>query len=280
MNPLLVSLITAGAIGLACAALSVFVVLRRWAFIGEGIAHAGFGGAGTAWVLSLLLPGMFLSSEVGIYCVAAVFCLGVALAIGWITRRELVYSDTAIGIFLVASLAWGFLAQGAYIHLRNGVSPAGWTDYLLGQSALRSAEMAGAVLMCITVLAVMAMMRKEIVAFCFDAQMAEVSGVRVGIVHYVMILLVASTIVLGMRLMGSLLVAALLVLPGAIGLQVSRRMSAVIAAAVAAGLIAALAGPLIGHQWPFVREGPAIVLVLVLEFAAAFAWGKLKKHPA
>ena len=279
MNPLLLSLITAGAIGLACAALSVFVVLRRWAFIGEGIAHAGFGGAGTAWVLSLLLPGMFLSSEVGVYCVAAVFCVLVALAIGWITRHELVYSDTAIGIFLVASLAWGFLAQGAYTHLQNAV-PAGWTDYLLGQNTLRSAEMMGAVLMCITVLAVMAMLRKEIIAFCFDAQMAEVSGVRVGIVHYVMILLVASTIVLGMRLMGSLLVAALLVLPGAIGLQLSRRMSAVIGAAVAAGLIAALAGPLIGHQWPFVREGPAIVLVLVLEFAAAYGWGKIKKQPA
>ena len=56
MTPLQISLITSTAIGLACASLSVFVVLRRWAFIGEGIAHAGFGGAGTAWILSLLLP--------------------------------------------------------------------------------------------------------------------------------------------------------------------------------------------------------------------------------
>lgn len=276
MSSLLISLVTAGAIGLACAALSVFVVLRRWAFIGEGIAHAGFGGAGTAWVLSLLLPGMFLSSEVGIYCVAAVFCILVALAIGWITRREHVYSDTAIGIFLVASLAWGFLAQGAFMHLKNTPPPA-WTDYLLGQSSLRSAEMMGAVLMCITVLAVMAMMRKEIVSYCFDAEMAEVSGVRVGIVHYLMILLVASTVVLGMRLMGSLLVAALLVLPGAIGLQISRRMSVVLGVAVVSGLIGALAGPLIGHQWNFIREGPAIVLVLVGEFSIAYVWGRTRK---
>src|SRR5258705_533033 len=157
MTPLQMSIITAASIGLACAALSVFVILRRWAFIGEGIAHAGFGGAGTAGVL-----------------------------------------------------------------------------------------------MCVAVLGVMGLMRKEIVAFCFDAQMAETGGVRVGVIHYVMILLVTVTILLGMRLMGSLLVAALLILPGAIGLQISGKMSIVVAAAVAAGLIGAIAGPLINHQWPFV----------------------------
>jgi manganese/iron transport system permease protein len=276
MSPLLISLVTAAAIGLACAMLSVFVVLRRWAFIGEGIAHASFGGAGTAWVLSLMLPGVALfRHEVGIYSIAAVFCLAVALAIGALTRREHVYSDTAIGIFLVASVAWGFVGFGAYVQLRNAMPPS-FDYYLIGQPSLRSADMMGAVLMCGSVLGVMGMMRKEILSFCFDAQMAEVSGVRVGIVHYVMILLVATTILLGMRMMGSLLVAALLVLPGAIGLQISRKMSVVIGAAVAAGLIGALAGPLINHQWNFIKEGPAIVLVLVLEFAGAYGWGKVK----
>ncbi|HEV8290921.1 MAG TPA: metal ABC transporter permease [Tepidisphaeraceae bacterium] len=278
MTPLQISLVTAAAIGLACAILSVFVVLRRWAFIGEGIAHAGFGGAGTAWVLSLLLPGVALfQNDVGIYCIAALFCLVVALAIGGLTRREHVYSDTAIGIFLVASLAWGFLGQGAFMHLRNGMMPPAWNDYLLGQTSLRGAEMLGAVLMCVTVLGVMGMMRKEIISFCFDAQMAEVGGVRVGIVHYLMILLVTTTILLGMRLMGSLLAAALLVLPGAIGLQISRKMSVVTGAAVTAGLIGALAGPLINHQWQFIKEGPAIVLVLVGEFAIAYLWARTRR---
>ena len=120
------------------------------------------------------------------------------------------------------------------------------------------------------------MMRKEIVSFCFDAQMAEASGVKVGVVHYVMILLVATTILLGMRLMGSLLVAALLVLPGAAGLQISRRMNVVVAAAVVVGLVAAVAGPVINHQWGFIREGPAIVLVLVLEFVVAYAWRRVR----
>lgn len=278
MSPLLISLITAATVGLACAMLSVFVVLRRWAFIGEGIAHATFGGAGTAWVLSLLLPGVALfQTELGIYLIAAAFCLIVALSIGALTRREYVYSDTAIGIFLVAALAWGFLGQAAFMHLRAGMLPPGWNDYLLGQSSLRSAEMFAAVLMCVAVLGVMGMMRKEIVSFCFDPHMAEVSGVRVGTVHYVMILLVTTTILLGMRLMGSLLVAALLVLPGAIGLQISQRMSTVISAAITAGLIAAIAGSLIAHQWNFIRQGPAIVLVLVAQFAIACLWRRSRR---
>ena len=91
-----------------------------------------------------------------------------------------------------------------------------------------------------------------------------------------MILLVTSTILLGMRLMGSLLVAALLVLPGAAGLQISRRMNVVVAAAVVVGLVAAVAGPVINHQWGFIREGPAIVLVLVLEFVVAYAWRRVR----
>jgi ABC-type Mn2+/Zn2+ transport system permease subunit len=276
MTALQISLVTAAAIGLACAILSVFVVLRRWAFIGEGIAHAGFGGAGTAWILSLMLPGVALfQNEVGIYFTAVIFCLAIGLGIGALTRREHVYSDTAIGIFLVASLAWGFVGMGAYMQVRNVIPPA-WNDYLVGQTSLRSAEMLGAILMCITVLGVMGMMRKEIVSFCFDAQMAEVGGVRVGIVHYLMILLVTTTVLLGMRLMGSLLVAALLVLPGAIGLQLSRRMSVVMGIAVGSGLVGALAGPLISHQWNLIREGPAIVLVLVAMFALAYLWGRLR----
>ncbi|HEV8605041.1 MAG TPA: metal ABC transporter permease [Tepidisphaeraceae bacterium] len=278
MTALQMSIITASAIGLACAALSVFVILRRWAFIGEGIAHAGFGGAGTAWVLSLLLPGVAgLRSEGGIYCIAAVFCLGMALVIGCMTRREHVYSDTAIGIVLVASLAWGFLGLGAYIQLKN-ITPPGWGDYVLGQTSLRRVDVMAALLMCGGVLWVLGLMRKEIVAFCFDAEMAEVGGVRVGVIHYVMILLVTTTILLGMRLMGSLLVAALLVLPGAIGLQLSRRMSVVVGTAVGAGLIGAVAGPLINHQWGFIKEGPAIVLVLVMEFGIAYLWRRTRAH--
>src|SRR5450432_3142052 len=104
------TILTAAALALACAVLSVVVVLRRWAFIGEGIGHSGFGGAGTAWLLMLVIPAM--DKPWVPYVSIVIFCLATALAIGALSRSEQrINADAVIGIFLVASLAWGFLAQ-------------------------------------------------------------------------------------------------------------------------------------------------------------------------
>ena len=78
------AVLTALAMAVACATLSVFVVSRRWAFIGEGISHSGFGGAGTAWLLALVVPA--LDRPWVPYCGVVVFSLVTALAIGYLTR--------------------------------------------------------------------------------------------------------------------------------------------------------------------------------------------------
>ncbi len=272
MTSLQTALITAMAMGTACALLSVFVVLLRWAFIGEGIAHAGFGGAGTAWILALLVPSpTVLSSEGAVYGIAVLFCIVMALGIGYVTRRAYVRTDTAIGIFLVAALAWGFIAYGMYTHLRGGVTPPGWEQYLLGHMGQLSPEYAAAAVgVCILVGLVTTALEKEILSYCLDPTLAAVSGVRVGLVHYLLIVLVAITILAGMRLMGTLLVTALLVLPGATALLLSRRIGFVLAGSVAVGVIAAVGGTLISDRWRFLREGPAIVMVLVAQFALAY----------
>src|SRR3954467_3567487 len=98
------AVLTALAMAIACATLSVFVVARRWAFIGEGISHSGFGGAGVAWLIMLAGPSTVDQTWLP-YSTAALFCIATAVAIGWLSRGNRVSSDTAIGIFLVASLA-------------------------------------------------------------------------------------------------------------------------------------------------------------------------------
>jgi ABC-type Mn2+/Zn2+ transport system permease subunit len=280
MSGLQNTIVTAGALGAACAVLSVFVVLRRWAFIGEGIAHAGFGGAGTAWLLSLLFPtAAWLGREDGIFAVAVFFCMAVAMGIAWITRREQVRTDTAIGIFLVTSLAWGFVGYSAYKHLRGGVEPPAWEDYAFGRiGPLSASEVLASVLVCGAVVLAVALLGKEIVCYCFDPMMAEVSGVRVALIHYLLLALVTLTILMGMRLMGSLLVTALLVLPGATGLQLSRNLRTVLISAIAVGVLGAIAGPMVSAKWRFIREGPAIVLALVAQFVAAYAWASLRRR--
>ena len=71
------------AFGVAGAVLSVFVVLRRWAFMGEGISHAGLSGVGTALLISIYLPA--LNNEMGIYLFAAGFALATSMAVAWVS---------------------------------------------------------------------------------------------------------------------------------------------------------------------------------------------------
>lgn len=275
-HPLAGSLIMSAAMAMACSILSVLVVLRRWAFVGEGIAHAGFGGAGTAWMLSLAFPtvGLF-SHHAGIFAVAVLFCLVVGLAIGYVTRHELIRSDSAIGIFLVASLAWGFIANGIYMQMRNGVSPPDWPEYMRGGlGELPPQYVIAAVLLCVAVLVIMFAMGREIIYYSFDPVLAQVSGVRVGAIHHLLILLVTLTILIGMRMMGSLLVAALLVLPGATALLLSRNLKKVLALSFGIALIGSLAGPLLNAHWRFLPAGPAIVIVLVIEFVLVYFVGR------
>jgi ABC-type Mn2+/Zn2+ transport system permease subunit len=267
------ALVTACALGVACALLSVLVVIRRWAFIGEGISHAGFGGVGTAWLASLAIPA--LGNEAAAQTCAILFCLAMAGAIGWVSRRDRLNADAAIGIVLVASLAWGFVALSIYQNVRQGrASASGWEFYLLGevQNLSRQAMWSG-VCVSLAVVVTLAALSKEILFYCLDPDLAEVSGVRAGFVHYLLMLMLALVIVVGMRLAGYLLVTALLVLPGATALAVSRRLGVVVVASIVVSLVGIVCGLALRARYPHLPSGPAMVLVLVAEFGLAYAWG-------
>jgi ABC-type Mn2+/Zn2+ transport system permease subunit len=258
------TLLTAAALSLACALLSVVVVLRRWAFIGEGIAHSGFGGAGVAWILMLLMPS--LDQPWLPYLSVVVFCLATAVAIGALSRGRSIHADAAIGIFLTASLAFGILAQQIYFKVRH-VYPTLFENLLYGQIAMFSSQYTQlAVAICLVVVIVVAGLWKEIVAYSFDPLLAETSGVPAGVIHYLLMLLLGLVIVIGVRVAGSVLVTALLVLPGTTAMLVSRRLKVVVIVSILVGQIGAVGGLLINGRWDFLPAGPAIVLVLFVVF--------------
>jgi ABC-type Mn2+/Zn2+ transport system permease subunit len=254
-------------VGVAGAVLSVFVVLRRWAYLGDGIAHAGFGGIGTAVLLTIAFPS--LNDGTTIFLIGAAFALATAVAMAWISRRRAVSGDAAIGIFVAATLAWGFIAFAIHGHLGRG-GTASWEDYLLGNatSVSNAAAALAAGFSAAVVLTVVAM-RRQIILYCFDPVLAQLTGTPAGFVHYLLILLVAVVIVLGMQLSGNLLVPALLVLPGVAGLRVSRRLRTVMRVAVITSVVATVAGMAIARHWAYIAPGPAIVAVLFLEFLVA-----------
>ncbi len=112
------ALVVGIALGTVCSLLSVIVVLKRMAFIGEGIAHAGFGGMGTALVVGATGGVGGLGTWQSDLIVLA-FCMATAIAIGALSRRRHVETDSAIGILLVASMAWGVLLIDLYPHLQR-----------------------------------------------------------------------------------------------------------------------------------------------------------------
>src|SRR5579872_2169671 len=222
--------VASASVGIAGAVLSVFVVLRKWAYLGDGIAHSAFGGIGTAVLLAIAFPA--LNDGPPIFLIGAAFALATAAAVAWISRRHAVSGDAAIGIFVAAALAWGFIAFSIHDHLGRG-GTAGWEFYLLGNATyLTPAATALAAGMSAAILLVVTLLRRQIILYCFDPVLAEVTGVPVGLIHYLLIFLLSLVIIAGMRLAGNLLVPALLVLPGAAGLAVSRDIKSVMAIAI------------------------------------------------
>jgi manganese/iron transport system permease protein len=282
--------LTTCSVAVACAVLSVFVVSRRWAFIGEGISHSGFGGAGTVWLLALAFPA--LDAPAAVYAGVVLFCLAAGWGIAFFSRARgagpggtatsgAANTDAVIGIFLVASVAWGFLAQYCYARAHGGRSPTGFEEYLFGRPAGLTMQFAlVAAFLCAVVVAVVAVLAKEIVYYCFDPAMAEASGVHAGFVHYLLILLVTLTIVVGARIAGSILVTALLVLPGATALLLSDRLRTAVAASVALGLAGAAGGLLVHWRWSFLPTGPAVVLAMFAGFVLVSAWTRVRARSA
>ena len=273
--PLLATLTMAA----ACAVLSPFVVARRWAFIGEGISHSGFGGAGFAWLLMLIIPALDAHAWIP-YAAVIVFCLATALAIGTITRGDRIAGDAAIGIFLVASLAFGFFAQDIYRHTLHK-EPLDFQALLFGggEFLITDSKIAvAAVFVSLAVLLVLAALGKEILSYTFDPLMAQASGVRGGFIHYLLMVLIAVTIITGMPAIGATMVTALLILPGITATLLTQRLRTVLIVSVAVAVIAAIAGVCTNATWRFLPLGPLIVLALFVEFLVAYAASRARSR--
>lgn len=269
-------LLPAAVLSMACALLSVFVVLRHWAFIGEGISHSGFGGAGVAWLLALLHPA--LDVEWMPYLSVIIFCIVTALLIGALSRARGVNADAAIGIFMVASLAFGFVAQQVYYAQRQAM-PLMFENLLFGQiRAFSPSYTLAAISVSLAVLLTVVMLFKEILAYCFDPLTAHTGGVRAGFIHYLLMALLAVTIVIGVRVAGTVLVTALLVLPGATAMILSQKLKTVITIAIAANLLGAAGGLGLHRIWPVLPAGPMIVLVLFVVFLISFGYSRVLRN--
>lgn len=271
------------AVALACGLLSVPVVLRRLAFIGHGVAHAAFGGVGLAAVLGF--TGASVASAGGAFLIVGVFCVLASVGVAVLStpratgvdrpgERPEGREDTVIGLILVGSMALGALLL--HLHTRRGGDSGGvnFESSLFGSIVMvRPFDALAAWAVAILVVGVLVAMRRVLVFWAFDEPAAQAFGVRTDRVRLVLMALLGVAVVATMKLAGVLLTTALLVLPGAAGLAVSRRLVTVVWVSVAVALAGMLGGLVLCFEtdWP---PGPSVVVVLLgLVIGARLAGG-------
>jgi len=208
-------------VSVACAILGVFLVLRRDAMIGHGLSHVTFGGV----ALGLLLNTMPMLAALGVAVLSAVGILK-------LKERAGLHGDTAIGI--VSSLG---MALGVILATLAGGFNVDLFGYLFGSIlAIEPGEVWLSFLLALAVLTAVVLFYQEFVFLTLDSESAKASGIRVKRLDLLLAILTAVTVVLGMKVVGLLLVSALLVIPAAAALQVARsfKEAMVISAAVSA----------------------------------------------
>ena len=232
-------------VSVTCAILGVFLVLRRDAMIGHGLAHVTFGGVALGLLLSL--------SPIWVALGVAVLS---ALGILKLKERAGLYGDTAIGI--ISSLG---MALGIFLVSLAGSFNLDLFGYLFGNIlAIDAEEVWVAFLLALAVLVTVALFYQEFVFLTFDPESAKVSGVQVRRLDVLMAILTAVTVVVGMKVVGILLISALLVIPAAAALQAARSFKEALALSAALGAISAVSGLVAAYffNWP-----PAGTIVLV-----------------
>lgn len=259
--------------------LSVPVVLKRLAFVGQGVSHACFGGVGLALAIGSLLgaavSGGVMTMVVGVFAVVA------ALGIARLSARGRESSDTSIGIVLSASMALGFVLYGyAARHAPQGASLPSIESVLFGDVlAVGVGGAWGAWGVLIGVLAVLWWTRRGVVMWVLDERGARVLGVRTGVVSVVFLTLLAVAIVGVVKIAGVVLATSVFVLPGASALRLSARMWAVVSLSVLLSVLGAAAGIVAGFELDW-SLGPSIVAAQCVLYAVCRLIGRVGSQGA
>jgi manganese/iron transport system permease protein/iron/zinc/copper transport system permease protein len=186
--------------GALCGLLGVFVVLRGMSYIGHGLSHAVFGGAAASAVIGI---NFFIGA--GIWGIIS----GVLIA--RVARRRVLGADAAIGVVTTASFALGLALMNRYGQASKSIEAVLFGSVL----GVKVSDIVAVSLVAIFALAVIVVWYRKLLFSTFDPDVAQVSGVNVSVVEVVLLSLLSLTILVTMRVIGTLLISALLVIPAA-----------------------------------------------------------------
>jgi manganese/iron transport system permease protein/iron/zinc/copper transport system permease protein len=249
-------LLVATLAGALCGLVGTFVVLRSMSYIGHGLSHAIFGG----FAVSSLLGVSYLFG-------AGLWGLASALAIGFVTRRRPIGSDAAIGVITTASFAIGLVLGDVFRGPTESFDAA-----LFGSILGVSAGDVGAVaaVMAATV-GVVFLGYRRLLFTTFDPDVAAVSGVDTARVDALLMLVLATSILVTLRVVGVTLLAATLVIPATVARMLTNSFARMLWLATGIGAACGFVGMVLSYHLDW-KSGPTIVLTGSALFALALLW--------
>jgi len=252
-------------VSVACGIIGTFVVIKRIVFISGGIAHTAYGGIGLGYyVRYMVLPVLFAGSAAiqdprpGAWPLAGavLFSLGAAVVMGLIQRRTSQRADTIIGVLWALGMATGII----FVDLTEGYK-VDLMSYLFGSIlAVERGELWLMLALDGVILALVALFYKELVAISFDETFATVANVPVDIIYIGLLSMIALTVVMMMRVVGLIMVIAMLTMPAAIAGHFFRNLKKMMAGAVVLGVCFTVLGLFISYTWNL-TSGASIILV-------------------
>ena len=240
-------------VGLVCAPIGVYVVLRRMALIGDALAHT-------------ILPGIVFASIRGLnlFVGAVLAAVATALGIGWLSRRESVREDTAIGIVFTGMFALGILLMSTTRTFRD------FTHILFGNIlGTTRDDLILTAIIAVIVIGSLVLFHKEFELTSFDPTHAEVIGLKADRQRYWLLILLALTVVTAIQAVGVVLTSAMLVTPAAAASLITNRLPRMMMVATVIAIGSGVVGLYLSYRFS-VASGASIVLSCTAAFGAAW----------
>lgn len=256
------ALIASALVGVACAIVGSFVVLKGMSFIGDAVSHAAF-------------PGIVIAYLVGapIILGGAIAAIGTALGIGTITRRSGLRSDAIIGVLFAGMFALGV---AIFSSIPNYVGDL--FHFLFGDVlGISVGDLGALILLVFGLLLVLRLLWKELLFSTFDPLGAGAAGLPVRRLDDLLLILIAVTIVISLQAVGIVLVVAMITTPAATAQLLVKRFTAMIQVAALIGVSAAVVGLYVSYSLD-IASGAAIVILETLLFLLALGFTSIRSR--
>ncbi len=254
------AIIAGSFVSLSCAILGVILVLKKHSMIGDGLAHVSF--ATVAFSLILGLPPLSLSLPFVI--ISSFFIL-------MISKRINLYGDAAIGMISSFSVALGVLIAS----IGDGFN-VDLFSYLFGSIlVIDKLDLYLSVILSIIVIIMIIVYYEELFAMTYDEAYAKINGVKVELFNYMLAVMTSVTIVLGIRVVGTMLVSSLIVFPAVSALQISKSFKNAIILSGTISVVCLIAGVFVSYELNL-PTGATVVCLNAICFVISFLYRKFK----